>query len=376
MSQQFLRLPFLLATVISLSLMAVGCSSPASNSNNTNATPQATTAASTPTPGSTDTNTAQQPTPTPSAQPGSAEDYNQQGLASAKQGDAKSAEAAWRKSIELDPKNPKYHANLGVLLQSQGKLDEGITELKEAIRLNPNDAENHLKLAVAYGQQKKLDEAMTQAQEALRVKPDFAPAHVVMAAVSSAQGKQDDAVASLKTATDLFKKQGQTDQQVDTQIKLALALGQQKKVDEAIPQIQEAIALKPDFAPAHVLLAGALSDQGKKEEAIASLTKARDLFKTQGKTDALAETTLNLAVLLGQQQKLDESIAESKEAIRLKPDSAKAYYVLALALSTQGKKQEAIQNLTKTQELLKTQGKTEEADKIAQVIKQLGEQKQ
>jgi tetratricopeptide (TPR) repeat protein len=81
-------------------------------------------------------------------------------------------------------------------------------------------------------------------------------------------------------------------------------------------------------------------------------------------------------VLLGQQQKLDESIAESKEAIRLKPDSAKAHYVLALALSTQGKKQEAIQNLTKTQELLKTQGKTEEADKIAQVIKQLGEQKQ
>lgn len=391
MSQKLRRYKLLLPVVLGFSLTVFGCSSSTPSASNTQTNGQPTVSATTPSPNSTNaagqtspsatapgldsTTLAQQPTPTASAQPGSAQDFYQQGIASVQKGDFNGAEQAWRKSIELDPKNPKVHSNLGVLLQNQGKVDEATQQYQEAIRLDPKDAETHVKLAIALGQQRKLDESITQSKEALRLQPDFAPAHVVLAAALSGQGKQDEAVASLQKAKDIFKKQGKTDALADVQIKLAVALAQQRKLDDAIAQLKEVTTLKPDFAPAHVLLAGAFSDQGKKDEALASLQKARDLFKTQGKTDALAETQINLAVLLGQQNKIDDSVTQAKEAVALKPDSAKAHYILAMGLSSQGKRDEALASLTTARDLLKTQGKTEEADKIDQLIKQASTKK-
>jgi len=84
---------------------------------------------------------------------------------------------------------------------------------------------------------------------------------------------------------------------------------------------------------------------------------------------------MKLAVALGQQRKLDESIAQSKEAIRLKPDFAQAHFVLAAGLSEQGKKDEALVSLKKTKELLQTQGQTEQATKVDELIQKLNQQK-
>ena len=51
------------------------------------------------------------------------------------------------------------HANLGVALMRQGKLDEAIAEYREAIRLRPDDGPTHFNLGTALGRQGKLDEA-------------------------------------------------------------------------------------------------------------------------------------------------------------------------------------------------------------------------
>ncbi|MFB2934911.1 tetratricopeptide repeat protein [Aerosakkonemataceae cyanobacterium BLCC-F154] len=408
MSEKHKSIHLLLITVLCFGFAAFGCSSSPSNSTNTTngtSTQQPTTsAATTPVPStvpaaentpstiqaspatsnatsaleslagisqpSNPTNIGQstigqstnieQPTTTAATPaPGSAADWYQKGIASVQQGDVKSAEEFWRKSIELDPKNPEVHANLGVLLQRQGKLEEASSQYREALRLKSDDVETVMKLAMALGQQKKFDESIAQSQTAIRLKPDLAPAHMILAAALSEQGKPDLAIESLKKAQDLWKKQGQTEQAAGVQVQLASLLGKQGKFDEASTQIKQAIAIKPDFAPAHILLAEVALQQNRPQEAITSLQKARDLFKKQKQNDQLAATQMQLAMVLGRQKKYTEASAQAKEVLKLKPDFAPAYLILAEVATVQGNNSEAIANLRKAKDLFKAKGQTD-----------------
>lgn len=291
--------------------------------------------------------------------PGSAADFYQKGIASAKQEDLKSAEEFWRKSIELDPKNFEVHSNLGVLLQRQGKLDEAISQYQEALRLKPDDVDTVMKLAMALGQQKKYDESIAQSQTAIRLKPDLAPAHILLAAAFSQQGKNNEAIESLKKAQDLWKKQGQKEQAAGVQAQLATLLGKQGKFDEAGTQIKQAIALKPDFAPAYILSAEIAMRQNKPEEAISSLQKAKSLFKKQKQNDQLAATQMQLAMVYGQQKKYAQASTEAKEVLQLKPDFAPAYLILAEVATQQGNNSVAIANLQKARDIFKAKGQTD-----------------
>jgi tetratricopeptide (TPR) repeat protein len=397
MSEKHKSIPLLLITVLCFGFAAFGCSSEPSNSTNVKSSQQPTTSTATTSvpsavPATENTPSTTQPiapTPAPSTatsagtsglenlpnigqasnigQPttaatpaaGSAGDFYQRGVASAQQGDLKTAEDAWRKSIQIDPKNPEVHSNLGVLLQRQGKLDEATSQYREALRLKSDDVETVMKLAVALGQQKKFDEAIAQSQTAIRLKPDFAPAYMVLAAAFSEQGKADQAIESLKKAQDLFKKQGQTEQAAAIQLQLASLLGRQGKFDQASTEVKQAIALKPDLAPAHLLLSEIALRQDKPEEAITNLQKARDLFKKQNQNDQLAATQMQLAVVFGQQKKYAEASAQAREVVKLKPDFAPAYLILAEVAEQQGNNTVAIANLRKARDLFKAKGETD-----------------
>lgn len=400
----------LLATVISLSLTAVGCSS---NSNKTEATGQSS-------PGSAQNaantgNGSQNPSASPLPEKASASEYYQIGMNSATNGDLKTAEEAWRKSIELEPNNADVRTKLGAILQGQGKLDEASTQYQEAIRVNPDFAPAHqsfgvllvnqgkkdeavtsltkardlfkkdgkteeqvktqTQLAVLEAEQGKADLAVADLKEVTKLKPDFLAAHYVLAEVLASQGKPDEAVATLRKAKELFKKEGNNEKSAEIQTNLALLLGKQQKVDEAVREVKEAINIKPDYAPAYYTLARALNTQGKPEEAITNLRKAKDLFKEQGKTPQLIESQFNLALLLGQQKKLDESIAEAKDLTTIKPDFAPAYAILGQSLLQQGKKDEAKENLTKARDLFKEKNQTQAVTEVERVLQQLEQKK-
>ncbi|XWK89023.1 MAG: tetratricopeptide repeat protein [Phormidium sp.] len=400
MSEKHKSIHLLLITVLCCGFAAVGCSSSPSNSTNATSSGQpSSSTATTPVPStvpadpntpsiaqsspgttagsssvesipniSLPSNIDQSATTAAAPASGSAADFYQKGIASAQQGDLKSAEESWRKSIELDPKNSVVHTNLGVLLQRQGKLDDAASQYREALRLKPDDVETVMKLAVALGEQKKFDESIAQSQTAIRLQPDFAPAHIVLAIALSEQGKADEAIASLKKAQGLWQKQGRTEQAVGVQAQLANLLGKQGKFAEARTEIQQAIALKPDFAPAHILLAEIALRENKPEEAISSLQKAKDLFKKQKQNDQLAATQWQLAMLLGRQKKFAQAGTQARELLRLKPDFAPAYMLVSEVAVQQGKPAEAVTNLQKARDLWKKQ---QQNDQLAATQMQL-----
>ena len=100
----------------------------------------------------------------------------QQGLNFAAELNAASAEAAFRRVIQIDPNFAEAYANLGSILANQNKLAEAIPNFETAIRLKPNV-------------------------------PEF---HYMLGQVLYAQNKMGDAVESIKKARDLFKSQGKT----------------------------------------------------------------------------------------------------------------------------------------------------------------------
>ena len=105
-----------------------------------------------------------------------ANQYFQQGLNFAAQQNRESAEAAFRRVIQIDPNFAEAYANLGSILANQNKLAEALPNFQTAIRLKPNV-------------------------------PEF---HYMLAQVLYAQNKMADAVESAKKARDLFRSQGKT----------------------------------------------------------------------------------------------------------------------------------------------------------------------
>jgi tetratricopeptide (TPR) repeat protein len=59
-------------------------------------------------------------------------------------------EALFRRSLELDPRLPDAHLQLGILYHDQRREQEAVAEFQAAIRLNPDDPEAHYHLAQAY----------------------------------------------------------------------------------------------------------------------------------------------------------------------------------------------------------------------------------
>ncbi|MEG3989668.1 tetratricopeptide repeat protein [Microcoleus sp. S28C3] len=105
-----------------------------------------------------------------------ANEYFQQGLNFAAQQNRASAEAAFRRVIQIDPNFAEAYANLGSILANQNKLAEALPNFETAIRLKPNV-------------------------------PEF---YYMLGQVLYAQNKRAEAVESVKKARDLFRNQGKT----------------------------------------------------------------------------------------------------------------------------------------------------------------------
>ena len=79
---------------------------------------------------------------------------------------------AFKKAIEINPKDPIYLDNLTRLYLSLGKYDELIPYYKKLIDLNPSDADYHNNLGAVYKRKKQPEDAIQSFQKAVTLKPD------------------------------------------------------------------------------------------------------------------------------------------------------------------------------------------------------------
>lgn len=178
------------------------------------------------------------------------------------------AERQCRKSLQLNPKNAKAHAILGIALVRQDKLDEATDYLAEAIRLEPTDYEAHYTLGQTLTRQQKFDEAISHFSTVLKLRPDYTQAHGYMGSLLLAKGELNQAAAHLSEALRLDPNY------TDAHYNMGQLMLRLKNLDQAVRYLSQAVQLMPDDAQAHYKLALALAQQQQPGRAVVHYTKA------------------------------------------------------------------------------------------------------
>lgn len=191
----------------------------------------------------------------------------------------------------------------------------------------------HYNLGVVLTTQRKTEEAISQYEQALQFKPDYADAHINLANALADLGKSDEAIQHYERALQL------TPNAANVHNDLGTALADEGRFDEAIQQYEQALRLKPDYANAHFNLGIDFAAQGKLDEAISHYEQALRL------KPEYAEAHCNLGNVLVRQRKLEEAVSHYRDALQIEPDYTRAHINIGIVLANQGKLPEARNHL-------------------------------
>jgi tetratricopeptide (TPR) repeat protein len=135
--------------------------------------------------------------------------------------------ALFEHTLEVAPRNPLIHYNLGIVLASQGEIERAIEHYRRAVEQNPRYSKAHANLAHALLRLGRTEEGLLHYRLALELQPHW----------------------------------------LDVRHRLASALASQGRGQDAIEVYRAGVELDPRSATAHTLLAEALRAAGRLEEA-------------------------------------------------------------------------------------------------------------
>ena len=82
----------------------------------------------------------------------------------------------YRAALVINPESAETHNNLGIVLGSQGAVDEAVRYFEKALAIRPQYADAHNNLGIAYASRGQLDAAAAHFRRALELRPDDASA--------------------------------------------------------------------------------------------------------------------------------------------------------------------------------------------------------
>ncbi|MFA5251012.1 MAG: tetratricopeptide repeat protein [Phycisphaerae bacterium] len=174
----------------------------------------------------------------------------------------KDIETLWQDTLKKNPNSLLAHANMGVLEDNRGNIEQAIRHYYRAIEIYPDDFVMHYNLGNIFKSQGKFEEAVVYYLKAIQFKPNYASAHNNLANTLKIQGKIDEAIEHYKTALTLEPRDAKT------HYNLANTLRDQGRLDEAVTFYERAIEIAPQFDSARTNLAITLESMGRTNEAI------------------------------------------------------------------------------------------------------------
>jgi tetratricopeptide (TPR) repeat protein len=287
--------------------------------------------------------------------------------------------SAFEAAVHLESQDWQAHYNLALALLRKGDRPRAEQELRTAIQQKPDSETAHFALGALLQDQGKWDAAADEFRTAANIDPNFAPAYVSLAEVLLAQGQTAVAVTTLQDAmthsspeaskqlkAELERVNGRGRaslgevQRLNEQARDLLASG---KASAAVDVYRKALQSNPDDPLLHYNLALALDRLGDRsaerhelENALAlsanlapahnqlGLVSLRDLRKSEAEREfkkaleinpSYSEAQNNLGMLYGQEGKDSEAAALFRQAIQNDPKDPRPRINLGLALARQ-----------------------------------------
>ena len=223
------------------------------------------------------------------------------------------------KAIRLNPRYPAWYLlELGWAYYSTGHYDKAVATLKELISRSPTDLPAHLFLALSYVQQwasqqdadsQTLEQALAAAQRTLALNDSYPPGHWILGSVYLWQKQYEQAIAELEQAIALDPNEA-----FDYAF-LAEMLSRVGQPEAALAMIGEALRHKPLVPDVHLNSVGAAYYlAGRPEEAIAPLKQYLIRYPNQ------LGAHLTLEAVYSELGQAAEARAEAAEVLRLNPN--------------------------------------------------------
>ncbi len=242
------------------------------------------------------------------------------------------AAAVLKQLIRTDPRNADARLMLGSILMEAGQESESIQQLSKGVELRPKSADAHNALGEAQKAFGHLEDARREFKRAVELNPGFAQAHVNLAVAQLEAGEADTALEHLDRAIQIWGKK--PDAAYPRYLRAKVYTERQEDA-KAAADLEQATALRPDFAEAWSDLGDARKALGDDAGALAAAQKAVQLSPD----DAVAQTRLGSKLL--DAGKPHEAVAPLQQAVRADPKNQSALNALQMALRRDGRAEEA-----------------------------------
>jgi tetratricopeptide (TPR) repeat protein len=257
-----------------------------------------------------------------------------------------------RQILASKPANAEARLLLGSVLMEEGQGAESIEQLKQAVRLKPGSSEAHNALGEAYNTFGQPKAARPEFEEAVKIDPRFAQAHVNLAAAMLQDGESQPAAAHLDRAISLI---GNTTDAAYPLYLRAKVHTEQREPAKAIPDLERAVKLRPDFGEAWSDLGEARRTLFDDAGALAAFRRAVELSPE----DSVAQARYGAKLL--DTGKAHEAVEHLDAAVRLDPKNQSALNSLQAALNKDGQTERANEVRRQLAALIRERDKNDQA---------------
>ncbi|HEV8717652.1 MAG TPA: tetratricopeptide repeat protein, partial [Candidatus Binatia bacterium] len=247
--------------------------------------------------------------------------------------------AEGERAIALDPNNADSYHFQALVLRFAGRPEEALRMVAQAMRLNPRYPFFYLfELGAAYHQTGRYAEAIATLKDAISRNPNMSVAHLFLALsyVQQWASQQSADAQTLERALAAQRAIALSDVAPMSHATLGAVYLWQKQYEQAIAELERAIALDPNDASGYAALAEALSRVGRSEEAVGMAEQALR------RKPPFADTHLsNVGAAYYLAGRPEEAIAPLKQYLSRYPNILGPHLTLAAVYSELGREAEA-----------------------------------
>jgi tetratricopeptide (TPR) repeat protein len=226
---------------------------------------------------------------------------------------------------------------------------EAITHLRRALELGPPSAgQVWLELGILLLDEGDHEAALPALEEARELMPENPEVFYRLGAAYRMSGDRDRAVEALKSFQELRSKAdeaGSLSKRLGTKLNQAMTLAEENRLPEALAALEKILFDAPSNPRILTSKAKVLFSMGRIEEALESITRARQIDSGR------SEHHLLEGIFLLRLRRFPEAGEAAQRALDLDPDLAEAHALLAGCLAKQGRPEEAAGHFARALEL-------------------------
>lgn len=241
-------------------------------------------------------------------------------------GELKRAQDYFTDGLKLDPRNTDCLYNLGLIAEKHGDHDVAETWLKKALAINPHFGDALFELATVEMQKREYARAIPLLRQCVAIDPNQPTAYYKLAIAEHNLQQTQAAERDLKIFETLAKNPSSVPVPfqrflVSVSHKVSLPPEQQAQLD--LRELSQEVKAHPDRPRSVYLLAQSYLKLGQVPEALATLSRLRDLSRGD------MRTMIGAGVLLARYRIYTEAIKYFQAALAANPGSDDAKYDIA-----------------------------------------------